>query len=199
VFSVDPSLQGIDIEPPGAPAPVSGSASRFSGKLCRGDTCVVSTCGSTGSVSLRLTPAVDDQTELAELGYRLQLVQGNVAPELEAALSSIVHAPPGVDPDLTLALQIEVPYEEVVSLDATFELVAVDRAGNESMPSEAFPLAFDGCTHAPDLDGCVEDIEAEMSCSAAPAGAPRASGGWAAAAVAFCMLAQRRRAPKRAP
>ena len=193
-FSIDPALQGVDVAAPSTPTPIEASVSRWAGEFCRKGTCVASSCGSTASVELRFEPPVDDHTEPTRLGYRLLQVSGYVPPALQPALYSIIHAPLGLDDDFVpRTYYIDVPYQDVVDLDATFKLIAVDRAGNESAPSDPFHAAFDGCTSSPDLDGCIEDIEVETSCSVVPR-APLPAGGWATLVLLGAAFSQRRRA-----
>jgi hypothetical protein len=108
-------------------------------------------------LQLEFEPALDNRSDSSDLGYRLKFVSGSVPSELEVALRRI-HG--GTSP-----LHFDLPFDPVVDLDATFELVALDRAGNESAGSEPFRVAFDGCTHAIDLQGCVEDTGGRVTCS----------------------------------
>jgi hypothetical protein len=156
-FAIDPALVGRDLRPPSAPAGVTGSASRTSGVFCRGNECTFNTCGSQVDLRLEFQPALDDRT--TPPGYQLRFREGFVPPELEGPLSRVfVGAPP-------LHVEILEGFEAVVALDASFELVALDRAGNESAASEPFRLAFNGCTQIMGQDGCAEDRATLVTCS----------------------------------
>jgi hypothetical protein len=159
-FSIDPALARLDVEPPGAPRAVSGLASRTSGTFCKGEVCTVNTCGSEAYLQLEFEPAPVERSAPGDLGYRLRFLEGVVPPELAAPLQRVFS---GVPP-----LRVSVPegFDAVVALDASFELVAVDSAGNESPGSEPFRLAFNACTRVPDQGGCVEDRAGRVTCSA---------------------------------
>jgi hypothetical protein len=148
-FSMDLAQRVLDAEPPSAPLHVTGLATRYSGSFCDGDECVVSSCGSAGFVQLEFEPAQDDRS--TQLGYRLQARSGAVPEALQPALERITAAGSSFTIDL-------LPFDEIAGLDATFALVAIDNAGNESAPSEPFHLAFNGCTQVVGLTGCAEDM-----------------------------------------
>jgi hypothetical protein len=156
-FEIDPALQGVDIEPPSTPVDVGGVATRASGEFCRGGTCVVSSCGSSGNIRVEFSSAAGDAPDAEEVGYQLRFVEG-VMPEGVAPVLERITV--GVSP-----LQFEVPFDDVVSIDATFQLVAIDRAGNESAPSAPFHVSFDGCTRAPGADACLEDLPTDAACN----------------------------------
>jgi len=160
-FTLDSVLAGRDLEPPRAPRVVSALASRDSGSFCTGDRCMVSTCGSEAYVQLEFEPPLEAPSAPGERGYRLRFREGVVPPELAGPLKRIVA---GVSP-----LRVSVPeaFDAVVALDASFELVALDRAGNESAASEPFRIAFNACTRVPGLEGCAEDSRPPVTCTAA--------------------------------
>lgn len=196
---MDPALQARDRLPPSPPARVTARASRSSGSFCdRDGSCTVSTCGSSGSLLVEFEPASDDQSPADELGYRLRFVAGFVPPELDAALAEV---------EVGVGLvRFELPFDPVPELDATFELIAVDRAGNHSAASDSFRAAFDGCTSLLVMDGCAEDRRdvvrcadgtcyqaAEQGCSFAPAHRSGASAlAWLLSAVAVTLGLRRR-------
>jgi hypothetical protein len=185
-FSLDPLAAGIDRQPPTRPALLTASVTRQNGSFCSRDgLCVVSSCGSEGVLELLLTPASDDLAPASELGYRLRWVEGNLPAALEAPLARIALG--------TERLRFELPFDPVPELDATFELIALDRAGNESDASEPFHVAFDGCTRSIAFDGCAEDQGvscAEGTCFEDARGS-RIEGG--------CALEQGGGSPARAP
>jgi hypothetical protein len=160
-FTLDPTLVGRDLEPPSAPRAVTALASRNSGMFCRGDRCTASTCGSEAYLQLEFEPALARDRSRGELGYRLRFREGVVPTELEGPLQRVFA---GFSP---LHVSLPEAFDAVVALDATFELVALDRAGNESAGSEPFRLAFDACTRMLDLGGCAEDSSPPVTCTAA--------------------------------
>jgi hypothetical protein len=155
-FSIDARAKGL-AKPPPAPTRVTGTASRSSGYFCASDgTCTVNTCGSSGSLQVAFESTLDQATAY-QVGYRLRFVEGSMPAEIEEPISAIAV---GASP-----LTFELPFESVTALDATFELVAIDRAGNESEASEPFRVSFDGCTRTIGLAGCVEDTGGRVTCS----------------------------------
>ena len=153
-FSIDATQRALDSEPPSAPLHVAGTASRYSGTYCDARQCSTSSCGSGGGLQLSFEPARDNRSSV--LGYRLQLLSGSVPAGLRAPLGQLTAG--------TSALHIDLPFDEVTGLDATFALVAVDHAGNESAPSEPFRVAFDGCTQVLGRTGCAEEMPG-VTCS----------------------------------
>lgn len=150
-FSLDPLAAGSDQQPPTRPGLVTASVTRQNGNFCGSDgLCIVSSCGSLGALVLVLEPATDDRAAANELGYRLRWLEGSVPAELEAPLQRIALG--------TEQLRFELPFDPIPELDATFELIAIDRAGNESDASEPFHVAFDGCTRSIGFGGCAEDM-----------------------------------------
>jgi hypothetical protein len=132
----------------------------------------------------------DDQNEPPNLGYRVMWLSG-ARPRSAGAfldrswpLSQASQRGAGAG-----QLSLELSYSDVADLDAEIALVAIDRAGNESEPSEPIHLQWSGCTR--DGDECLEDA----GCSASrPA---RGSVGWVVA-VALGLAAIRRRSQRRA-
>lgn len=160
-FSLDPALAGGGALRPGAPGAVTAIASRNSGFFCRGDECTLNTCGSEAYLQLEFEPALDPRNSPGSLGYRLKFLDGIVPPELEGPLTRVfAGAPP-------LRVSLPTGFDAVVALDASFELVALDRGGHEGPGSEPFRLAFDACTHVVGLGGCAEDSSPPVTCTAA--------------------------------
>jgi hypothetical protein len=161
-FSIDPALARPDLAPPGAPRAVTALASRTSGTFCKGEVCTVNTCGSEAYLQLQFepAPALGERGAPGDLGYRLRFLDGVVPAELGGPLQRVFS---GVSP-----LRVSVPegFDAVVALDASFELIAVDRAGNESPGSEPFRLAFNACTQVLGQGGCAEDRAERVTCSA---------------------------------
>jgi len=146
-WTLDATQVGVDVQPPQAPQVQSGEARRGKGSVCDADgRCVVSSCGDWGNVFVDLQGLEPG----AELGYRLQVVEGSVPLGFESILQETRTG--------GSSLLWRGAFDEVVALNATFELIAIDRAGNESVPSESFEIAFDGCTRSPlDLEDCLEE------------------------------------------
>lgn len=158
VFSLDAAAGGVDRQPPTRPVALGASVSRYNGSFCQSNgECVVSSCGSGGALELEFTPAVDDLALAQEIGYRLRWVEGSVPAALEAPLRHIALG--------TGVLRFELPFDAIPELDATFELIAIDRAGNESDASEPFRAAFDGCTRSIGFGGCAEDTGGRVTCA----------------------------------
>ena len=123
-------------------------------------------------------PPTDDQTPDAELGYRIQLIEGELPQSMLEDASQIR--------PLTPALVFNVGFDEVTRLDAVIALVAVDRAGNESAPSAPIHLRDSGCVKAAWDDECLSDYDAASNgagCSAAGS-APGHPASWPGAALA---------------
>jgi hypothetical protein len=157
-FRLDLDAVAVDRSPPAPPAGVSARVTRTSGTYCDSDgLCIVSSCGSTGSLQLQFTPPADEATPAQQLGYRVRWLDGSLPASLAAPLERIAV---GASP-----LTIELPFDAIPELDATFELIAIDRAGNESDASEPFHAAFDGCTHSVGLGGCAEDTGGRVVCA----------------------------------
>lgn len=156
-FALDPAAVRVDRQAPTKPARVTASVTRTSGFYCASDgICLASSCGSAGSLQLLFTPAADERLPANELGYQLRWLEGSLPAALEEPLRRIVVG--------TSPLQLELPFDPIPELDATFELIAIDRAGNESDASEPFHVAFDGCTRSIGIGGCAEETSGRVSC-----------------------------------
>jgi hypothetical protein len=136
----DPSLAQNDTLAPSQPQVLNVDVMRRSGLSCGQERCVSNSCGDTAAVSIELAPGQDDQTPPDQLGYRLELLSG----DLPDSLRSLT----GVALAARTPLLLRLGFNEVAGLDATMRVVAIDAAGNESVPSDPFVLAFDGCTLA---------------------------------------------------
>jgi hypothetical protein len=129
---------------------------RRTGMTCTLMSCVWNSCGDTGTVRIDLT-AADDMTPPEQLGYRLELVSGAVPASISGAI--------GINLAGDGPLILHPSFEEVSALDVTLRAIAIDRAGNESPPSEAFTLRFDGCTLAAVGDVCEDALDPETDLS----------------------------------
>jgi hypothetical protein len=117
---------------------------------CTRASCVSNSCGDTGTVRIELAPSADDNTPPSELGYRLQLVRGELPGSMLGAI--------GVTLAAGQTLFLRASFEEMTALDASLVAVAVDGAGNESAPTQPFPVQFDGCTLAAVGDRCEDEL-----------------------------------------
>lgn len=149
-WQVDAARAAIDTQAPSAPDVQGAGARRGKGSLCDADgRCLVSSCGDWGNVFVQVLPAAT-ASSTERVGYRLRRVDGFVPPGFDAVLQETR--------DGESSLLWRGPFDDVVAFDATFELIAIDRAGNESEASEPFEIAFDGCTRSPaDSDDCLEE------------------------------------------
>ena len=153
----DASLGQIDTAPPDRPVVLAAEAYRRSGLTCGQDVCVANNCGDLGGVAVDLR-SVDDRTPARDIGFRLELVAGDVPPALRRML--------GVDLAGPTPLRVQLGFDDVPSVAATLRVIAIDAAGNESAPSEPFEVGFDGCTLAATGDQCEQDYDADAEFSA---------------------------------
>jgi hypothetical protein len=149
----DASLARIDTAAPEPPVVVAAAAYRRSGLTCGQDVCVANNCGDLGGVGIEIAAPRDDQTPANRMGYRLELVSGVVPEELEPLLGVALAGP--------APLRLHLGFEEVPEVDATLRMIAIDAAGNESQPSAAFALTYDGCTLAAVGNQCEQDYDAD--------------------------------------
>jgi hypothetical protein len=170
----DADLARIDTAPPDPPVVLAAEAYRRSGLTCGEDICVANNCGDLGGVAVDLS-AGDDQTPARDIGFRLELVEGNVPPALRRML--------GVDLAGPTPLRVQLSFDDVPSVAATLRVIAIDGAGNESAPSEPFQVGFDGCTLAATGDQCEQDYDADAE-FAANGGTQIVGGGGTVAASA---------------
>jgi hypothetical protein len=150
VHEADPSLSLIDSVAPERPHVLSAAVSRRSGLTCGAEKCVANSCGDSAMLAIELGPTLDDQTPPDRIGYRFELVNGVLPDSLlgQIGIGLMAHT------RFFLALG----FDEVISLDATLQAVAVDDAGNESEPSAPFTVSFDGCTLAAVGSECEGDF-----------------------------------------
>src|SRR5262249_5611834 len=91
------------------------------------------------------------------LGYRLELLSGDVPDSLRSLT--------GVPLAARTPLFLRLGFDEVAALDATMRVVAIDAAGNESVPSDPFVLQFDGCTLADVGNECEDQFTPDTELS----------------------------------
>ena len=186
-FEVDRSLPDQS-----APTPFRGltaSTHRIAGQHCKNGTCTSSSCGDTGYLELRFEPPRDgnEDAESSDLGYRVVWLNGKMPEAMRNEIG--VLRPLNVGPSLTL----DVGFAGITELDGELALVAVDRAGNESAPSEPVRVQWSGCTSYFDEPVCAAS---SSSCAVAGVRAGTGLGGswwWAGALALGAALRWRRR------
>jgi hypothetical protein len=155
VHQVDTRL--ADQNAPAAPTDVVALVTRRLGQVCDDDGCVSQSCGDSAALLLEFNLAVDDQSPEQNVGYRLEPA-GQPLPDYLAGLPTQRRQN---------GFWWHLPFAASAQLDTVAALVAIDEAGNESLPSEPFVIAFDGCTHPPIGESCYQ--EEEGSCAVGPA------------------------------
>lgn len=135
----------IDTTPPESPVLGEVRIGRSYGPRADGCSRASSSCDGWGALGVQIEPGYDDRTAPDDLGYRIRLRDGELPggatpsdrPVLLLGGGLYVHFPdPGPD--------------EQEPIDVTFEIVAVDRAGNESAPTVAHATSpgDEGCAFA---------------------------------------------------
>lgn len=162
-YRSDASLARIDTAAPQAPVVVAAAAYRRSGMTCGQDVCVANNCGDLGGVAVDLEAGRDDRTPPNRLGYRLELVDGEVPEQLRSLLGVNLAGPTPV--------RLHLAFDQVPAVNAMLRIIALDEAGNESAPSAPFEVSFDGCTLAATGDACESDYDADAEYAAKQAAA----------------------------
>jgi hypothetical protein len=157
LHQMNAELYAQDALAPDVPVLVGLGTFRRTGLTCTLTSCVWNSCGDTGTVRIDLA-ATDDVTPEEQLGYRLEVVSGSVPASISSAI--------GINLAGDGPLILRPSFEEVSTLDVTLRAIAIDGAGNESAPSEAFTVRFDGCTLAAVGDACEDALEPETDLSA---------------------------------
>ncbi len=119
----------VDHEPPAAPRVVSVGITRSPDPIYHREpdgSCMVGTssCDGIGWVEIVVEPPVDDQSPSDDLGYRVIPSSRHLRQPVQ-----FLAAPEG-------SLFWTFEDDPLEPIDASFQVVAVDRAGNESAPSE---------------------------------------------------------------
>jgi hypothetical protein len=169
-YAIDPSARTADAVPPSPFTEVRSVVSRRKGTHCEDGQCFDNSCGDQASVTIEFVAPHDDRTARGELGYRIEWIDGEMPRSMQAMLGRYW--------PLTPRLSFAIGFEEAAEIDATIALIAVDRAGNESVPSAPVALVFSGCTKHPVGERCVADAS---GCAA--------SGGRSGSTDAFAILA----------
>ena len=171
-FEIDRSLARDDQTAPTPFRGLTASTHRVAGEHCKNGTCISSSCGDAGYVELRFDPPRDgtEDTESTDLGYRVVWLNGKMPEAMRNEIGVV--RPLNAGPSLTL----EAGFAGITELDGELALVAVDRAGNESAPSEAVHVQWSGCTEYFDEPACAA---ASSTCAvAAVASRPASTGPW---------------------
>ena len=188
-YEVDQALRATDSMPPSAFTEVTVLAFRVPAEICNERTCTLNTCGDAAAVQLSFVRPSDDQTPSADLGYRIELIEGAIPASM---LDHVAEVRP-----LASILSFDVNFQEIETLDAVIALVAVDRAGNESAPSAPIHITYSGCVK-PSFEGaCIEHDDGNGTdcsiASLAPGTNPSRPRGWLALAALGWVLALGRR------
>jgi hypothetical protein len=147
-FRVDPTLTDESAEAPSSFRELRAISYRVSSTHCNRKTCTTNNCGDSGTLLLQFEPP--DEASEGELGYRAIWI----GPPLPAAFRERLDRVMPLDP-ATRSVAFEFGFDEIVSLEGEVALVAVDRAGRESIPSEPVRVSFSGCTEYFDQPYCV--------------------------------------------
>lgn len=148
-FVVDATQAGDSAERPSAFKSVSAFSYRIQGTRCSGKTCSASSCGDQGVLVLAFEPPAEASDR--ELGYRMIWVGRPLPAAIRSRLDQVLPLAPE-----TRELTFELGFDAITQLDGELSLVAVDRAGRESAPSELARVAFSGCTEYFDQPYCIE-------------------------------------------
>jgi hypothetical protein len=154
---VNVALQGDDASAPDTPVVVAVDTFRRNGMTCTRASCVANSCGNTGTVRIDLAPSADDATPPEELGFRLQLVRGELPDSMRGSIGVVLAA--------GQPLFLRPSFDELPEIDVELAAVAVDAAGNESAPTAPFAIGFDGCTLASVGDRCEDELDPDTDLS----------------------------------
>jgi len=166
---INPELEGVDLTPPSPPQVSAVALERRLGVSCQGGVCISNSCGNLATLRLELVAAEDDQTPADGMGYRLELLAGEIPESLRGQLEVAVRA-------LGSQLLFRPAFEDAPLLNATFVVVAVDGAGNESSPSAPFRVVFDGCTLSALGEQC-DDVSGDATMAGCAVSSRGSSGG----------------------
>jgi hypothetical protein len=144
---INPELRGVDDTPPGTPRVTAAALERRRGESCHAGVCISNSCGNLATLSIDLVAAEDDLTPQNGMGYRLEVLNGEIPESLRNQLEVALRASGAV-------LLLRPAFEDAPLLNASFQVVAIDGAGNQSAPSLPFHVQFDGCTLPAAGDQC---------------------------------------------
>jgi hypothetical protein len=187
---INPELRGVDDTPPGTPRVTAAALERRLGESCHAGVCISNSCGNLATLSIDLVAAEDDLTPQNGMGYRLEVLDGEIPESLRNQLEVTLRASGAV-------LLLRPAFEDAPLLNASLQVVAIDGAGNESAPSLPFHVQFDGCTLSAVGDQCEgESADASLTgCAVSMDGSRRGSFGLdgASGILAVLYLRARRR------
>ena len=170
-YEIDPDRVHQDSSAPTPFRAVTASTRRITGLHCKNGACISSSCGDTGYVELRFEPprdGADDPYETTDLGYRVVWLNGKMPEAMRGEIGVVRPLNAGG------SLQLEVGYAGITELDGELALVAVDRAGNESAPSEPVRVVWSGCTEYFDDPVCAATSSSHCSVASPSASSSRA-------------------------
>jgi hypothetical protein len=129
-YYADPEAKATDASPPGAPVVTVQSIKR--GKGIERDGCGASgsSCDDLGTILLQVS-ATDDQTETANLGYRIELASGSLPSGLTLPTTAVHPAISGT----LLLVWIDGASDDQEAMSFVLSIRAVDLAGNEGPPT----------------------------------------------------------------
>lgn len=169
---LDPAEEGLDTLQPESPSVVSVVVTRGRGEQPMADyetSCRTtnSSCDDIGSLAIQLEASVDDRTATESLGYRFEILTGKSPIDFYGgfAMNSVAGDPFWFH-------WIDDATDNQEALDFSFHVFAVDLAGNESAPSDSFPV-FSPSTVAVALPTCGEE---KAATSTSPTGCATGTG-----------------------
>ena len=126
----DPQAQATDGSPPSAPLVTVQSIQRGKGPEYQGCSQSASSCDDLGRIILQVS-ATDDQTEVASLGYRIELASGSLPSGLSLPATAVR---PATSSGLVLGWN-DGASDDQEALSFVLVIRAVDLAGNEGPPT----------------------------------------------------------------
>jgi len=183
VFAVDPALRSEDRAAPDPFTDLKARVTRSPGTSCHGDTCIENSCGEFGIVLVTFALPADVQSGGETIGYRMVWQEGETPAGVSFNLGKTWPLDASDEPGRG-QISFTIGYDDVAELDAEITLVAVDRAGNESAPSEPVQLSFSGCT----IDLFSGTCEQPGSCNVTEPGRDHVPNGYVASAAVLWVL-----------
>jgi hypothetical protein len=138
-YAADPAEKALDAQAPGQVVVHSVEIRRGvdSGGCTSG-----SSCDDIGWLTLHVTPATDDRTPSARMGYLLRLASGKLPTDLGLPEEPLLASPSGETAVLEWMWADGTGEQE--SIDFALEVVAVDLAGNLGLPSSSVAVKDSG-------------------------------------------------------
>jgi hypothetical protein len=147
-FKVDPARTDESAEAPSSFRDLRAISYRVSSTHCNSKSCTTNNCGDSGTLLVQFEPP--DEASEGELGYRAIWIGRPLPAAFRERLDRVMPLDPA-----TRSVAFEFGFNEIASLEGEVALVAVDRAGRESIPSEPVRVSFSGCTEYFDQPYCV--------------------------------------------